>query len=54
MNINRDGFALDVIPLVCQNGLYNNKIDNLHHLLLAVSMIPTIENVNPLTPQLDG
>jgi hypothetical protein len=45
---------LGVIPLICKNGIYNRKIGNLHHLLLATLKIPTIEIVDPLIPLFDG
>jgi hypothetical protein len=50
VNINRDGFALGVILLVCKNGLYDMKMGNLICLLFATPTIPTIHIVNPMAP----
>jgi hypothetical protein len=45
VNINRYGFALGVILLVCKNELYDMKMDNLFHSLLLTTTIPTIKIV---------
>jgi hypothetical protein len=44
LNINRDGSASSKYPLVCKNGLYDMKMRNLFHSLLATSTIPTINS----------
>ena len=43
VNINRDGFALGIIPMGCKNGLYDMKMDNLFRSLLVTPTIPTIK-----------
>jgi hypothetical protein len=50
VKIDKDGFASGIIPLVCKIGLYDMKMDNLFHSLLATPTIPTIKIVNPLPP----
>ena len=50
VNINRDGFALGIIPLVSKNGLYDMKIGYLFHFFWATPTIPTIKIVDPLAP----
>jgi hypothetical protein len=50
VNINRDGFALGIIPLVSKNGLYDMKMDNLFPFFLATPTFPTIKIVDPLAP----
>jgi hypothetical protein len=47
VNINKDGSALGVIPLICKNGLYNMKMGNLLYKLLLTSTIATIGTVDP-------
>jgi hypothetical protein len=51
ININRDGFAFCIIPLVSKNGL---KMGNLFHSLLATPTILIIKIVDPLAPQSHG
>jgi hypothetical protein len=48
VNINRDGFALDIIPLICKNWLNDMKMGNVFHSLLVTPTIPTIKVVDPL------
>jgi hypothetical protein len=50
VNINRDEFALGIIPLVSKNGLYDTQMDNLFRSLLVTPTIPTIKIVNPMVP----
>jgi hypothetical protein len=50
VNINKDGSASGLILLVCKNGLYDKKMNNLCYSLLATPTIPTIKIVNPLVP----
>jgi hypothetical protein len=44
LGVNKNGFALGVIPLVNKNGLYDMKMGNLFRSILPTPTIPTIKN----------